>query len=259
MATTSILDLMNAGVHFGHKTRRWNPKMKPYIYGVRNGITIFDLTITMKQLAAACEYLNQLVADGKQILFVGAKRQAQECVKEIAKNLNMPYMCDRWLGGTLTNNKVVMSRVAVMKKLRAQADDGSLDKLPKKEAATLRRELTKLETALGGIANLKGKPAALVVVDVNHEKIAVDEATKLGIPVVAIVDSNCNPDNIEYVIPGNDDALRAIKVVMDTLANAIAEGAAVASKKQAKEAEKEAAAEAAANNTEDKADEKPEA
>ena len=259
MATTSILDLMNAGVHFGHKTRRWNPKMKPYIYGVRNGITIFDLTITMKQLAAACEYLNQLVADGKQILFVGAKRQAQECVKEIAKNLNMPYMCDRWLGGTLTNNKVVMSRVAVMKKLRAQADDGSLDKLPKKEAATLRRELTKLETALGGIANLKGKPAALVGGVGNHEKIAVDEATKLGIPVVAIVDSNCNPDNIEYVIPGNDDALRAIKVVMDTLANAIAEGAAVASKKQAKEAEKEAAAEAAANNTEDKADEKPEA
>ncbi len=259
MATTSILDLMNAGVHFGHKTRRWNPKMKPYIYGVRNGITIFDLTITMKQLAAACEYLNQLVADGKQILFVGAKRQAQECVKEIAKNLNMPYMCDRWLGGTLTNNKVVMSRVVYMKKLRAQADDGTLDKLPKKEAATHRRELEKLETTLGGIANLKGKPAALVVVDVNHEKIAVDEAAKLGIPVVAIVDSNCNPDNIEYVIPGNDDALRAIKVVMDTLSNAIAEGVAVANKKHAKEAEKEAAAEAAANNTEDKADEKPEA
>jgi len=233
---TTILDLMNAGVHFGHKTRRWNPKMKPYIYGVRNGITIFDLTITMKQLADACEYLNNLAADGKQILFVGTKRQAQECVRGIAESLNMPYMCDRWLGGTLTNNKVVMSRVAFMKKLQTQDADGSLEALPKKEAAGLKRELVKLQTALGGISELEGLPAAMVVVDVNREHNAVAEASKLGIPVVAIVDSNCNPDNVEYVIPGNDDALRSIKVVMDTLAEAIAEGNNVAARKQAKAA-----------------------
>ena len=237
MATTTILDLMNAGVHFGHKTKRWNPKMKPYIYGVRNGITIFDLTITMRQLAAACEFLNGIAAEGKQILFVGAKRQAQECVREIAEKLNMPYMCDRWLGGTLTNNRVVKTRVEFMKKLQEQEADGTLNSLPKKEVAGLKRELVKLQTALGGIANLKGLPAALVVVDVMHEHIAVQEAAKLGIPVVAIVDSNCNPDNIEYVIPGNDDALRAIKVVMDTIAEAIEEGKNVASKKQEKEAE----------------------
>ena len=236
---TTIVDLMNAGVHFGHKTRRWNPKMKPYIYGVRNGITIFDLTITMKQLAAACEYLNGLAAEGKQILFVGTKRQAQECVRGIAENLKMPYMCDRWLGGALTNNKVVMSRVAYMKKLQAQDADGSLDALPKKEVAGLRRELQKLQTTLGGIADLEGLPAAMVVVDVNREHNAVAEAAKLGIPVVAIVDSNCNPDNIEYVIPGNDDALRSVKVVMDTLAEAVAEGNNIAARKKAKAAAEE--------------------
>jgi len=236
VATTTILDLMNAGVHFGHKTKRWNPKMKPYIYGVRNGITIFDLTITMRQLAAACEFLNEIAASGKQILFVGAKRQAQECVREVAEKLGMPYMCDRWLGGTLTNNKVVKTRVEYMKKLQAQDEDGTINNHPKKEVAGLKRDLKKLQTALGGIADLKGLPAALVVVDVMHEHIAVQEAAKLGIPVVAIVDSNCNPDNIECVIPGNDDALRAIKVVMDTLAEAIAEGNSVAAKKQEKEA-----------------------
>ena len=234
MATTTILDLMNAGVHFGHKTKKWNPKMKPYIYGVRNGITIFDLTVTMRQLAAACEYLNQLAADGKQILFVGAKRQAQECVREIAEKLDMPYMCDRWLGGTLTNNQVVKTRVEFMKKLEKQEEDGSLENLPKKEVAGLKRELTKLQTALGGIRNLKGLPAALVVVDVMREHIAVQEAAKLGIPVVAIVDSNCNPDNVEYVIPGNDDALKAIKVVMDTIFEAIQEGLAISNQKEAK-------------------------
>ncbi|MBO4512101.1 MAG: 30S ribosomal protein S2 [Victivallales bacterium] len=239
MASTTIIDLMNAGVHFGHKTRRWNPKMKPYIYGVRNGITIFNLTVTMNQLAAACDYLNQLAADGKQILFVGSKRQAQECVREIAEKLNMPYMCDRWLGGTLTNNKVVMTRVNYMKKLQAQDADGSLDALTKKEASNLRRELGKLQTTLGGIANLKGQPAALVVVDVMHERIAVSEAAKLGIPVVAIVDSNCNPDNIEYVIAGNDDSLRSIKVIMDTLSSAIEDGNSVAGRKHEKAAELE--------------------
>ena len=234
---------MNAGVHFGHRTRRWNPKMKPYIYGVRNGITIFDLTITMRQLAAACEFLNTVASEGKQILFVGTKRQAQECVKELAEKLNMPYMCERWLGGTLTNNKVVKTRVNFMKKLQQQEADGTLDAMPKKEAASLRRELGKLRTALGGIANLKDMPAAMVVVDVLRERNAVLEATRLGIPVVALVDSNCNPDNIDYVIPGNDDALRSIKVIMDTVASAVEEGNAISNKKR--EAAEEKAQEAA--------------
>ncbi|MGN0879732.1 MAG: 30S ribosomal protein S2 [Oligosphaeraceae bacterium] len=245
MEKTTIVDLLEAGVHFGHKTKRWNPKMKPYIYGVRNGITIFDLTITMRQLAEACDFLRETAAKGGQILFVGAKRQAQECVKEIAERLNMPYMCDRWLGGTLTNQKVVLTRVQFMKKIRAQEADGSLEKLPKKEVAGLKRELGKLESALGGIANLNRLPDAVVVVDVAREHIAVSEAAKLGIPVVAIVDSNCNPDDVDYVIPGNDDALRSIKVLCDTLAASIEDGLSTLQKKNVSEepaaAEKEEA------------------
>ena len=180
MEKTTIVDLLEAGVHFGHKTKRWNPKMKPYIYGVRNGITIFDLTITMRQLAEACDFLRDTAAKGGQILFVGAKRQAQECVREIAERLNMPYMCDRWLGGTLTNQKVVLTRVQFMKKIRAQEADGTLEKLPKKEVAGLKRELGKLESALGGIANLNRLPDAVVVVDVAREHIAVSEAAAVA-------------------------------------------------------------------------------
>ena len=235
MEKTTIVDLLEAGVHFGHKTKRWNPKMKPYIYGVRNGITIFDLTITMRQLAEACDFLRDTAAKGGQILFVGAKRQAQECVREIAERLNMPYMCDRWLGGTLTNQKVVLTRVQFMKKIRAQEADGTLEKLPKKEVAGLKRELGKLESALGGIANLNRLPDAVVVVDVAREHIAVSEAAKLGIPVVAIVDSNCNPDDGDYVIPGNDDALRSIKVLCDTLAASIEDGLSTLQKKNVSE------------------------
>ena len=235
MEKTTIVDLLEAGVHFGHKTKRWNPKMKPYIYGVRNGITIFDLTITMRQLAEACDFLRDTAAKGGQILFVGAKRQAQECVREIAERLNMPYMCDRWLGGTLTNQKVVLTRVQFMKKIRAQEADGTLEKLPKKEVAGLKRELGKLESALGGIANLNRLPDAVVVVDVAREHIAVSEAAKLGIPVVAIVDSNCNPDDVDYVIPGNDDALRSIKVLCDTLAASIEDGLSTLQKKNVSE------------------------
>ncbi len=233
MEKTTILDLLEAGVHFGHKTKRWNPKMKPYIYGTRNGITIFDLTITMKQLAEACNFLRDTAANGGQILFVGAKRQAQECVREIAERLNMPYMCDRWLGGTLTNQKVVLTRVKFMKKIKAQEADGTLDKLPKKEVAGLKRELAKLETALGGIANLDRLPDAVVVIDVAREHIAVAEASKLGIPVVAVVDSNCDPDAVDYVIPGNDAALMSIRVLVDTLAASIEDGLNTLGKKRA--------------------------
>lgn len=247
------MNLLEAGVHFGHKTKRWNPKMKPYIYGTRNGITIFDLTITMKQLAEACNFLRDTAANGGQILFVGAKRQAQECVREVAERLNMPYMCDRWLGGTLTNQKVVLTRVQFMKKIQAQEADGSLEKLPKKEVAGLKRELGKLQTALGGIADLTKLPDAVVVIDVAREHIAVREAAKLGIPVVAVVDSNCDPDAVDYVIPGNDDALRSIKVLVDTMAASIEDGLSVLGKKRAsapaapvadKDEEVEAAAEA---------------
>jgi len=223
---TTITDLLEAGVHFGHQTKRWNPKMKPYIYGTRNGITIFDLTITMRHLSGACEFLRETVAGGGSVHFVGATRQAREA----AEQCGMFFMCDRWLGGTLTNQRVVLSRVAHLKKLQEMETDGSLTNLPKKEVAGLRRERQKLEQTLRGIAEMKGLPAAMIVVDVGREDIAVREAAKLGIPVVGLVDSNCDPGNVDFVVPGNDDALRAIKVVIDSLAAAIQEGAGVRSK-----------------------------
>jgi small subunit ribosomal protein S2 len=222
---TTITDLLEAGVHFGHQTKRWNPKMKPYIYSTRNGIAIFDLTITMRHLSLACDFLRETVAKGGSVLFVGAKRQAQEVVREAAEQCGMFYMCDRWLGGTLTNQRVILSRIGYLKKLQQMETDGSMAALPKKEVAGLRRERAKLEKTLHGVSELKGLPNALIVVDVGRENIAVNEAVKLGIPVVAIVDSNCNPGTIDYVVPGNDDALRAIKVVIDALAGAIREGA----------------------------------
>ena len=256
MAKTTITDLLEAGVHFGHQTRRWNPKMKKYIYGTRGGITIFDLGKTMKQLAVACDFLTKTVAEGGQILFVGAKRQAQECVKAAAEATGMPYMCDRWLGGTLTNQRVVQTRVSFMKKLMQQEEDGTFDRIPKKEAAGLRKELAKLRTTLGGIVNMPKNPAAVVIIDVDREHIAVNEAVKLGIPVVALVDSNCDPDPIEYVIPGNDDALRSIKVIVDAIQGAIEEGNAYLSKKRTQAREAAAAASAAAEKEEAEAEAK---
>ncbi|MCK5802953.1 MAG: 30S ribosomal protein S2, partial [Lentisphaeria bacterium] len=230
MEKIKITDLLEAGVHFGHQTKRWNPKMKPYIYGRRNGITIFDLTITMRQLAEACAFLRDTVAGGGRILFVGAKRQAQETVREVAEECGMFYMCDRWLGGTLTNHTIVLSRVARMKKLQTMETTGEINALPKKEIASLRRERTKLERTLGGIAEMRKLPAALVVIDIGREDIAVKEANKLGIPVVGLTDSNSNPDPIEYVIPGNDDALRSLKVIIGALTAAVKEGLGLAGK-----------------------------
>jgi small subunit ribosomal protein S2 len=221
---TAITDLLEAGVHFGHQTKRWNPKMKPYIFGTRNGITIFDLTKTMHHLAESCAFLRDTAAAGGKILFVGAKRQAQEVVRGVAEKTNMFFMCDRWLGGTLTNHRVVLSRVAYLQKLRGMEEDGTMDTLPKKEVAGFRRERGKLERTLGGIVDMKKLPQAMVVVDVGREHIAVAEAKKLGIPVVGLVDSNCAPDQIDHVIPGNDDALRSIKIIMDTLCGAVIEG-----------------------------------
>ncbi len=223
MAIT-INDLLEAGVHFGHQTKRWNPKMKPYIYGARNGISIFDLTVTVRLLADACTFLRDLVADGGTVLFVGAKRQAQEVVREAAERTGMPYMCDRWLGGTMTNFEVVRRRVEHLKELQQMQTDGTLEKRPKKEQARIRREFDKMNKTLGGIVNLNDLPDAIIIVDVIHEEIAVREANRLHVPVVAIVDSNGNPDNIEKVVPGNDDAFRAIKVLLDGFAAAILEG-----------------------------------
>lgn len=224
MAKVTVNALLDAGVHFGHQKRRWNPKMKPYIYGVRNGITIFDLTTTMRQLAEACRFLRDTAAEGGEILFVGAKRQAQETVREVADQTGMHVMCDRWLGGTLTNHEVVRRRIEYLKKLRAMEEDGSFESMPKKEVASMRREKEKLERTLGGIVDMHDMPAAMVVVDILHEGIAVAEANRLGIPVVALVDSNCNPDLVEYVIPGNDDALKAIRVIMSAVQAAVEAG-----------------------------------
>ncbi len=224
MQKTAITDLLEAGVHFGHQTKRWNPKMKPYIFGTRNGITIFDLTKTMRQLAEACAFLRDTASNGGKILFVGSKRQAQEVVREMAEKTGMFSMCDRWLGGTLTNHSVMLTRIGYLTKLRKMEEDGSMAALPKKEAANLRRERGKLERTLGGILGMKRQPQALVVIDVGHDHIAVREAHKLGIPVVALVDSNCSPEMIDYLIPGNDDALRSIKIIVDTLGAAVMEG-----------------------------------
>ncbi|MFA5206087.1 MAG: 30S ribosomal protein S2 [Lentisphaeria bacterium] len=233
--TITINDLLEAGVHFGHQTRRWNPKMKPYIYGARNGISIFDLTKTIRMLADACEFLRETAADGGKILFVGSKRQAQEIVKEAAERTGQSHMCDRWLGGTLTNNSVILTRVEYLKDLERRLADGSLEKLPKKEQSKLRKEYEKLKKTLGGITELNGLPKVMVVIDVLHEAIAVREANRLNIPVVAVVDSNCDPDSIAKVVPGNDDALRAIKVLMDAFSAAIEEGRMTLGKSEAKE------------------------
>lgn len=224
MQKTSITDLLEAGVHFGHQTKRWNPKMKSYIFGTRNGITIFDLTKTMRQLAEACAFLRDTASEGGKILFVGSKRQAQEVVREMAENTGMYFMCDRWLGGTLTNHSVMVTRMAHLVKLRKMEEDGTIATLPKKEVASIRRERGKLERTLGGILGMKGQPDAMVVIDVGHEHIAIREAHKLGIPVVALVDSNCSPEMVDHLIPGNDDALRSIKIIVDTLGAAIMEG-----------------------------------
>jgi len=223
MAKVTVMNLLEAGVHFGHQTRRWNPKMKPYIYNTRNGISIFDLTISIRQLAKACNFLSEVVVGGGNVLFVGSKRQAQETIRSAAERTNMFFMTDRWVGGALTNHKVVMTRVEYLKKLRTMEANGDFASMPKKEVAKLRRERSKLERNLGGIIDMTKLPAVMVVVDVMRENIAVREANKLGIPVVALVDSNCNPDPIDYIVPGNDDALRAVKVMVDAFASAIIE------------------------------------
>lgn len=218
----TIKDLLDAGLHFGHQTRRWNPKMKKYIFDKRNGIHIVDLTQTIGMLEDAASFLHNVVIGGKKVLFVATKKQAQEVVKEAAESCGQFYMTERWLGGTLTNNQTIRRSVRRMRQIEAVSrnNNGVLSQY-KKEAANLRRELDKLQSSLSGIADMDRMPGALVVIDVCREAIAVSEAKRLGIPVVAVVDTNADPDNVDYVVPGNDDAIRAIKLVADAFAKVI--------------------------------------
>jgi len=216
--------MLQAGVHFGHQTRYWNPKMAAYIFGQRNKIHIVNLERTLPLYQEAMSYLGKLAANGGKILFVGTKRAAQEAIREEATRCNMPYVNHRWLGGMLTNFKTVKQSIARLKELEAMFEDGSIERFGKKEQLTLRRELDKLELSLGGIKNSGGLPDALFVVDVGHEKIAVNEANKLGVPVVGVVDTNNDPSRVDYVIPGNDDAIRAVRLYIEGAASAILDG-----------------------------------
>ena len=219
--TVGIQDLLDAGLHFGHQTKRWNPKMKRYIHGAKNGIYIIDLNKTLSQLELAKTFLNDIVLRGEKILFVGTKKQAREIFKDTADAINQPYVIHRWLGGMLTNNKTIRSSVARMRELQKMEKDGTMDKLPKKEVSVLRRELAKLERNLSGIANMERKPGALFVVDLKRERLALAEAKRLNIPIVALVDTNADPDLVEYPIPGNDDSLRSIGLVCEVLGETI--------------------------------------
>lgn len=224
MAVVSMKQLLEAGVHFGHQTRRWNPKMAQYIFTERNGIYIIDLQKTVKKLEEAYNFVRDLSVEGKSVLFVGTKKQAQDSVKEEAIRAGAYYVNARWLGGMLTNFTTIRHRIDRLKQLRAMEADGTFELLPKKEVIKLNLEIEKLEKFLGGIKDMKEIPGALFIVDPRKERIAVAEAKKLGLPIVAIVDTNCDPDEIDYVIPGNDDAIRAVKLIAGAIADAIIEG-----------------------------------
>ncbi|MBE3553063.1 MAG: 30S ribosomal protein S2 [Kyrpidia tusciae] len=224
MAIISMKQLLEAGVHFGHQTRRWNPKMQRYIFTERNGIYIIDLQKTVKKVEEAYQFVRSLAEEGKTLLFVGTKKQAQDSVREEAERCGMFYVNQRWLGGTLTNFQTIRRRIDRLHELERMEEDGTFEVLPKKEVNLLRKEKERLEKFLGGIKGMKDLPGALFVIDPRKERIAVAEARKLGIPIVAIVDTNCDPDEIDYVIPGNDDAIRAVKLLTAKMADAVLEG-----------------------------------
>ncbi len=224
MSVVSMKQLLEAGVHFGHQTRRWNPKMAEYIFTERNGIYIIDLQKTVKKLEEAYMFIREIAADGGEVLFVGTKKQAQDSVKEEAIRCGMPYVNARWLGGMLTNFNTIQKRIKRLAQLKTMEADGTFDLLPKKEVIKLNLEIEKLEKFMGGITEMKKQPAAMFIVDPRKERIAVLEAKKLGIPIVAIVDTNCDPDEVDYVIPGNDDAIRAVKLIAGAMADAVIEG-----------------------------------
>ncbi|MGH9580852.1 MAG: 30S ribosomal protein S2 [Terriglobales bacterium] len=243
MASISMKELLEAGVHFGHQTKRWNPKMKEYIFGERNGIYIIDLQKTLKMFKEASKFVQELAAEGKTLLFVGTKRQAQDAIAEEAQRCGMFYVNQRWLGGLLTNWVTVQKSVKRLKELDEMATDGRYDLLPKKEVIKLERERKHLQQNLAGIKNMTRLPDAVFVIDSNKEQIAVREARKLGIPVVAVVDTNCDPSEVDFVIPGNDDALRAIRLFASKVADSVAEGAQAVYDKQEAELAGAAAAE----------------
>jgi len=224
MAYVTMKQLLEAGVHFGHQTRRWNPKMKPYIFGARNGIYIIDLQKTVKMFKVAYEFVAGTAAQGREVLFVGTKKQAQDAIVEEAARCEMPYVSHRWLGGMLTNYTTIQKGIDRLKRLEAMFEDGSIERFPKKEVLRMDRLRQKLDRNLGGIKGMKSLPAAVFVVDSKQEQIAVKEANNLRIPVVAIVDTNCDPDGIDYLIPGNDDAIRAIRLITARMADAVMEG-----------------------------------
>ena len=224
MAVVAMKQLLEAGVHFGHQTRRWDPKMAEYIFQARNGIHIIDLQKTSKKIDEAYAFLKEQVEEGKTVLFVGTKKQAQECVKDAAEKSGMYYVDQRWLGGLLTNFDTIRTRVQRLKDLEKMQEDGTFEVLPKKEVILLKKEMEKLERNLGGIKDMEEIPGVIFLVDPKKEHIAVLEAKKLGIPVIGLVDTNCNPEEVDYAIPGNDDAIRAVKLITDVMANAIIEG-----------------------------------
>ena len=224
MANVTMRQMLEAGLHFGHQTRRWNPKMKPYIYGPRNGIYIVNLDLTMKMFRKAYQFMAESVAEGGSILFVGTKKQAQAIIKEEAERCGMYYVNHRWLGGMLTNFQAIRNSIERLKKIEAMQEDGSINRFPKKEILQMEKERVKLTRNVGGIKNMRSLPDVLFIIDPRKEDIAVDEATKLGIPIVALTDTNCDPDGIDYIIPGNDDAIRAIRLIASLMAEAVQEG-----------------------------------
>lgn len=246
MPTASMIELLEAGVHFGHQTQRWNPKMKPYIYGARNGIYVIDLRKTTDLLDQAYELVRDYAAKGKNVLFVGTKKQAADVVAEEAARSGAYYINRRWLGGMLTNFETIRGRVNKLKELEEFINNGYVDKLPKKEVAQLNRQLAKLSKTLGGIKDMRGLPDLIFIVDQAKEEIAIKEANKLGIPVICLADTNANPDGIDYIIPGNDDAIRSIKLITSKLADAVLEGKQLRENKanEAKKIEKISAADA---------------
>lgn len=256
MAKVTVQDLLEAGVHFGHQTKRWNPKMSEYVYGVKNGIYIIDLSKTMHQIADACNFLQHKVAEGGNVLFVGTKRQAQEVVKDAALDTDSFFITERWLGGTLTNNTTIQRSVTRMQEIDKQLESSESTAMKKKEISSLKRQAAKLHRNLDGISSMKKLPTAVVIVDICHEHIAVAEATKLGIPIVAIVDTNANPDRISYPVVANDDAVKSISVIVKVLAGAIKTANDLYAKKAAEEAKK--AAEEKAKKDAEKAKEKAE-
>lgn len=224
MAVVAMKQLLEAGVHFGHQTRRWDPRMAEYIFQARNGIHIIDLQKTSKKIDEAYSFVKEQAEEGKDILFVGTKKQAQECVKEAAETCGMYFVNQRWLGGMLTNFGTIQKRIERLNELEKMQEDGTFDVLPKKEVILLKKEMEKLEKNLGGIKDMKKMPGVMFVVDPKKERIAILEARKLNIPVVGLVDTNCNPGDVDYVIPGNDDAIRAVKLITEVIANAVIEG-----------------------------------